>query len=72
MRYVIFPSANHLNGTRPPLASFFENTNIQIVFGPTESGLYLIEADIADSEILKISSEPFYIMFEDFESPLIH
>jgi hypothetical protein len=72
MRYVIFPSAYYPNETRPQIAFLFEDSNIEIINGPTESGLYIIEGGVIDIELLKFLAEPFYIIFQDFEQHLIH
>jgi len=72
MRCVIFPSASYQDGKRPPLSSFFEPEQISIVYGPTESGLCIIEGDEVEMDLLKVVVDPYYIMFEDFQAPTVH
>jgi len=72
MRYVIFPSAYYPDGTRPSISSLFADADIEVIHGPTESGLYLIEGDLENINLLQSLSEPFYILFEDFDSHPIH
>lgn len=72
MRYVVFPSASYLDVDRPTLSSFLEDSEVTVVHGPTPSGLYLIEGNMIEMEILKLFIMPYYILFEDFDSPTVH
>ena len=65
MRFVAFPSAF----VRMPLE--LENVpsqkgNWTIVAGPTESGLYLLEATENAIEVMKRLYDGFYLFMEDF------
>lgn len=72
MRYVVFPSETYSDRERPDFDSFFWEHKVAIITGPTESGLYIIEGNKEDMERVKEILYPFYIMFEDFESPTVH
>lgn len=70
MRYVAFPSAF----SRIPLE--LENIpsqcdNWTIVVGPTESGLYLLEATEEAIEVMKRLYDGLYLFMEDFDEPNI-
>jgi hypothetical protein len=71
MRCVVFPSYS-CKDERPPLSLFLDEAEITIVAGPTESGLFLLEANLVEVELLKLLAFPFYILFEDFEKLEIH
>lgn len=72
MRCVVFPSVSYLDGSRPTFESFLEDAEVKVVYGPTQSGLYLLEGSMVEMELLKFLITPYYILFEDFESPTIH
>jgi hypothetical protein len=72
MRYVIFPSAQHSDGSRPELITLLIDNKINIIYGPTKSGLYLVDGDSVAIKNLKSVIEPYYIIFEDFEIVSVH
>lgn len=72
MRYIVFPSYSYKNYSRPQLEDTIRESEIEIVSGPTESGLYIIEGEILIVEILKLVTHPFYVIMEDFDLPTIH
>lgn len=72
MRFVIFPSHAHLDGSRPSLPSLLFDEEINILYGPTPSGLYLLDCDLIEIEILSLLLEPYYILMEDFEKLSVH
>jgi hypothetical protein len=72
MRFVVFPSHAHADGTRPTLPNLLADEEITVLHGPTPSGLYLIACDIIEIEILTTLLEPYYILMEDFEDVSVH
>jgi len=68
MRYVAFPSAFSqiplvLDGT------LNQHSNWTIVIGPTESGLYILEATEEAIEAMRELYNGFYLFMRDFDEP---
>ena len=63
MRYVAFPSSEY----RKPLR--LENIDIdyEIIVGPTESGLYIIEASELSIGSIREVFDEYYVFIEDFD-----
>lgn len=68
MRYIAFPSAFSR------IALELENIQSQhgnwtIVIGPTENGLYILEATEEAIEVMKSLYDGFYLFMKDFDEP---
>lgn len=72
MRYIVFPSHQSEGENRPNLYDIISDSDIDILSGPSESGLYLIEGDPALVEVLKWIAHPYYVVMNDFDLPTIH
>lgn len=72
MRFVVFPSHTYVDGTRPSLPVLLADEEITVLHGPTPSGLYLLDCDLIEIEILSLLLEPYYILMEDFEDISVH
>lgn len=67
MRYIAFPSS--YSQIALSLIPNIQYDTWTIIAGPTESGLYIIEATQETIEGLKQLYDGFYIFMEDFEQP---
>lgn len=68
MRYVAFPSAwsrESLDMNNVPS----QHGNWTIVAGPTESGLYILEANEEAIELMRMLYGSYYLFMEDFCEP---
>lgn len=72
MRFIVFPSFESKDELRPELDDLIGDSDIDIVSGPTESGLYLIDGHYSEVELLKFIAYPYYVVMEDFDPPTIH
>jgi hypothetical protein len=72
MKYIVFPSFESKEKSRPDLYHLIDDLDIDVMSGPTESGLYLIEGDPSTIEIFKYVVFPNYLIMEDFDPPIIH
>jgi hypothetical protein len=72
VRYIVFPSHASLDAPRPQLDDLFEEVDVEVVTGPTESGLYIVEGSPCSIELLKFIAFPYYVLMEDFELPTVH
>lgn len=72
MRYIVFLSFESKDKARPNLDDLIGELDIDILSGPTENGLYLVDGSHSSIELLKFLAYPFYILMEDFDPPIIH
>ena len=72
MRFIVFPSFESKNVERPDLYDLIADSDIDVMSGPTDSGIYLIEGESSIIEIFKYIAYPYYIIMEDFELPTVH
>jgi hypothetical protein len=64
MRYIAFPQ---YGAEKLDLRRFCPPSNI--VSGPTESGLYLLEIEEAGLPFFEMMLEDCYVLIQDFEEP---
>lgn len=72
MRYVAFPSFQSKDEIRPNLHEFIGESDVTIIAGPTQSGLYLVEGSDSAIDILEFMAYPYYVFMPDFDAPVIH
>ena len=72
MRFIVFPSFESKNMELPNLHDLIGDSDIDVISGPTDSGIYLIEGESSTIEIFKYIAYPYYILMEDFDPPTVH
>ncbi len=68
VRYIVFPA--HSLNNKPKLTSLV--SDLEIISGPTLSGLYIVDISTNDLEKIKSAIIPYYLLMEDFESKVLH
>ena len=72
MRFIVFPSYESKDMERPNLYDLIGDSDIDVMSGPTDSGIYLIEGESSTIEIFKYIAYPYYLIMEDFALPTVH
>lgn len=67
----MFPTFSNKDKDIPSVQDLlYEEVNV--ISGPTDSGLYIIEDSYNTLKYIQSVLEPHYIVMQDFDSPILH